>query len=242
MLALIEEVDGIEVPALPEFDDESAVLEARGIGQNHFVRQSYHRCIDLFSVMWHHHFEFLMLGYGAYLVFFQFCKQAFPEIADQTVARMVAGIDLLMFKADDKLKSLAQLAVDLGLSDIFEDGADPKAVLESIEASGDKGANWLAELDKVRDPWFNISVGDGFYHYHRSWNDDQTVPFSAISHFISRINSGEDIVRKTDELRAELRATDFALARGERIGLETIERERLHRIFGRHEKSSSSII
>ena len=30
--------------------------------------------------MWHHHFEFLMLGYGAYLVFFEFCKKAFPEI------------------------------------------------------------------------------------------------------------------------------------------------------------------
>ena len=203
MLALIEEINAIEIPQLTEFDDESAVFEARGIGQNHFVREAYHRCIDLFSVMWHHHFEFLMLGYGAYLVFFQFCKKAFPEIPDQIVARMVAGIDILMFQADDKLKSLAQLAVDLGLSDFFEDGADPKTVLESIEASGDKGTVWLAELDKVRDPWFNISVGDGFYHYHRSWDDDRTVPFSAISHFITQIKAGDEIVRKTDELRAE---------------------------------------
>jgi hypothetical protein len=30
--------------------------------------------------MWHHHTEFLMLGYGAYVVFFEFCKQAFPEM------------------------------------------------------------------------------------------------------------------------------------------------------------------
>ena len=34
--------------------------------------------------MWHHHFEFLLLGYGAYLTFFGFCKKAFPEITDQT--------------------------------------------------------------------------------------------------------------------------------------------------------------
>ena len=44
--------------------------------------------------MWHHHTEFLMLGYGAYMVFFEFCKQAFPEISDQAVARMVAGMDV----------------------------------------------------------------------------------------------------------------------------------------------------
>ena len=203
MLALIEEINAIEIPQLTEFDDESAVFEARGIGQNHFVREAYHRCIDLFSVMWHHHFEFLMLGYGAYLVFFQFCKKAFPEIPDQIVARMVAGIDILMFQADDKLKSLAQTAIDLGISDFFEDGADPEAVMAAIEASGEAGAKWIAEFDEVRDPWFNISVGDGFYHYHRSWDDDRTVPFSAISHFITQIKAGDEIVRKTDELRAE---------------------------------------
>ena len=203
MLALIKEVDSIEVPELGEFDDESAVMEARGIGQNHFAREGYHRCINLFSTMWHHHFEFLMLGYGAYLVFFQFCKKAFPEIPDQTVARMVAGIDILMFQADDKLKELAQLAVDLGVDDMFEDGADPNRVLKALEAAGDKGRKWIDALDKIRHPWFNISVGDGFYHYHRSWDDDQTVPFSAISGFISRIRSGEDILRKTEALRAE---------------------------------------
>jgi len=203
MLALIEEINAIEIPQLTEFDDESAVFEARGIGQNHFVREAYHRCIDLFSVMWHHHFEFLMLGYGAYLVFFQFCKKAFPEIPDQIVARMVAGIDILMFQADDKLKSLAQTAIDLGISDFFEDGADPEAVMAAIEASGEAGAKWIAAFDEVRDPWFNISVGDGFYHYHRSWDDDRTVPFSAISHFITQIKAGDEIVRKTDELRAE---------------------------------------
>ena len=203
MLALIEEIDAIEIPQLTEFDDESAVLEGRGIGQNHFVREAYHRCIDMFSVMWHHHFELLMLGYGAYLVFFQFCKKAFPEIPDQIVARMVAGIDILMFKADDKLKSLAQTAVDLGIGKHFVYGADPDAVMAAIEASGEPGEKWMAAFDEIRDPWFNISVGDGFYHYHRSWDDDRTVPFSAISHFVKLIESGEDIVRKTEELKAE---------------------------------------
>jgi len=179
------------------------VLEGRGIGQNHFVREEYHHCINLFSKMWHHHFELLMLGYGAYLVFFQFCKKAFPEIPDQMVARMVAGIDMLMFQADEQLKTLAQTAVDVGIEGAFVDGADPKDVLKEIESAGDNGKKWLDVFAEVRDPWFNISVGDGFYHYHRSWDDDLTVPFSAISHYVGRIKAGEQIERKTEELRKE---------------------------------------
>ena len=202
MMALIKQVDAIKVPELPEFDEE-VVLEARGVGQNHYVREAWHRCIESYSMMWHHHFEFLMLGYGAYLVFFQFCKKAFPEIADQTVARMVAGIDILMFRADDELKKLAQLAIDLGIEDAFVDGAKPAQTLDAVKAKGKSGKKWLDALDKARDPWFNISTGDGFYYYHRSWNDDMTVPLSALPHYISRIKIGEDIFRHTEELQAE---------------------------------------
>ena len=203
MMALIRQVDAIEVPELPEFDDEEVVLEARGVAQNHYVREAWHRCIESYSMMWHHHFEFLMLGYGAYLVFFQFCKKAFPEIPDQMVARMVAGIDILMFRADDELKKLAQLAIDLGIEDAFVDGAKPAQTLDAVKAKDQKGEQWLAALEKAKDPWFNISTGDGFYYYHRSWKDDMTVPLSALPHYIASIKSGEDIFRHTEELQAE---------------------------------------
>ncbi|HJY69402.1 MAG TPA: hypothetical protein VJ254_21995, partial [Streptosporangiaceae bacterium] len=96
MRALIHDIESVTVPSLPEFEDASVVFSSTGVAQNHFVRQNFHRCIDLFSTMWHHHTEMLMLGYGAYVVFFQFCKQAWPEISDQTAARMVAGIDVIM--------------------------------------------------------------------------------------------------------------------------------------------------
>ena len=203
MMALIKAVDAIKVPELPEFEDEEVILEARGVAQNHYVREAWHRCIESYSMMWHHHFEFLMLGYGAYLVFFQFCKKAFPEIPDQMVARMVAGIDILMFRADDQLKKLAQLAIDLGIEDAFVDGAKPAQTLDAVKAKDQKGEQWLAALENAKDPWFNISTGDGFYYYHRSWKDDLTVPLSALPHYIASIKSGEDIFRHTEELQAE---------------------------------------
>lgn len=203
MEALIAELEAIKVPTLPEFDDIEVVTEARGIGQNHYVREAFNRCIEGFSKMWHYHFEFLMLGYGAYLVFFDFCKKAFPEIADQTVARMVSGIDVLMFRPDEELKRLARLAVELGVDGAFADGRSPRQVLDAMAQAGNAGIRWLAELEKSRDPWFHMSTGDGFYHHHRSWNDDLSVPFSALPHYIQQLKLGHSIDRPKATLKAE---------------------------------------
>jgi len=203
MRRLIAEMDAIKVPALPEFDDEAMVFERRGIAQNHDLLVAWHRCLEGYSVMWQHHFEMLMLGYGAYVVFFQFCKKAFPEIDDQTVARMVAGIDVLMFRPDDELKKLAALAVELDLGAQFTADGKPDTVLAALRAAGKPGAQWLEALEKARDPWFNISTGDGFYHYERSWNDDLSVPLAAIANYIELLGKGQSPVRPTEALKAE---------------------------------------
>lgn len=200
---LIEEMNAIHIPALPQYEDEKVVTEALGITQNHHLRTAFNRTLELYSVMWQHHFEMLMLGYGAYVVFFQFCKQAFPEIADQTVARMVAGIDVLMFRPDDELKKLAKLAVELELDDVFTLDGDPGKIMPALQGRGEAGMRWLEALEQSRDPWFNISTGDGFYHYERSWNDNLAVPLSALPHYIEQVRKGDKLERPTEQIRAE---------------------------------------
>lgn len=200
---LIRDMNAIQVPELPEYEDERVVKEATGIAQNHYLRVAFNDAIEKYGQMWFHHFEMLMLGYGAYVVFFQFCKQAFPEISDQTVARMVAGIDVLMFRPDDELKKLAKLAVALDLDEVFTIDGNPDVILPALEQRGDAGKQWLDALAKARDPWFNISIGDGFYHYERSWNDNLAVPLSALPHYIEQVRRGESLERPTGQLRAE---------------------------------------
>ena len=203
MEVLIRQIEAVVVPPLPEFDDAAVVTDSTGVAQNHYVRESFHQCIDLYSKMWHHHTEFLMLGYGAYVVFFEFCKQAFPEIPDQMVARMVAGIEVIMYRPDDELRRLAGLAVEYGLDDLFPENAAPDAVLAALAGRGEAGQRWLAAFDAARDPWFNVSTGDGFYHHHRSWNDDLTVPFSALPRYVRMARAGEPMTRPTAQLREE---------------------------------------
>ncbi|MEN3309282.1 MAG: pyruvate, water dikinase [Micromonosporaceae bacterium] len=200
---LIQEIEAVEVPALPEVDDLDVVIESKGVAQNHYVRENFHRCLDLYSKMWHHHTEFLFLGYGAYMVFFEFCKKAFPEITDQTVARMVAGVEVIMYRPDDELKRLAGQAVEYGVDDLFVDDADPAAVLAAVAERGEAGTRWLAAFEAARDPWFHVSTGDGFYHHHLSWNDDLTVPFAALPRYVRQVRAGQPLTRPTAAIRQD---------------------------------------
>jgi pyruvate,water dikinase len=205
MLALISDAQELPKPALPELEPLAHVHAGRGIASNHDLIDIYRRALEGYFRMWHHHFEFLLLGYGAYLTFFGFCKKAFPEITDQTIARMVAGIEAEIFRPDDELRRLARCAVELGVDAHFRDGVAANAILASLRSAGAPGAAWLAELETSRNPWFNINVGDGFYHYHRSWNDDLTLPLSCLPEYIQRVKAGESLERPVARLQAERR-------------------------------------
>jgi pyruvate,water dikinase len=203
MLVLIREAQALPKPTLPEFEPLEHVHSGRGIASNHDLLVTYIKTLEGYFRMWHHHFEFLLLGYGAYLTFFAFCKKAFPEISDQTVARMVAGIEAEIFRPDEELRRLARCAVKLGVDAQFSEDRSVAAIIKSLEEAGDPGRAWLRELEISRHPWFNINVGDGFYHYHRSWNDDLSMAFAGIPGYIARVKAGESLERPIERLQAE---------------------------------------
>jgi pyruvate, water dikinase len=198
----IKELQAIKVPSLPEMEDESVVTEGRGVTSAYHLIAAYDRCIENMYKMWHLHFEFLNLGYVAYLTFYGFCKKAFPDIPDQNIAKMVSGIDVMLFRPDAELKRLAKLAIDLGVTDAFRDGRTPDQVLADL-SQGKAGQKWVADLDKTKDPWFYFSNGGGFYHHHRSWIDEPKLPFSTIRSYIGQLQRGEDIARPMLQVQAE---------------------------------------
>ena len=171
---LVGQMNELRFTSLPDVEDLEVVTSGRGTGSGHDLLASYHRLVDLGMTLWQYHFEFLNLGYAAYLDFFGFCKTAFPSIPDLAIAKMVAGVDVDLFRPDDELKRLARLAVSSGVDDRFAAGdvSDTWAKLQSDEA----GQAWIAEWDKAAEPWFNFSTGSGFYHSDKIWIENTRCP------------------------------------------------------------------
>ena len=199
---LIKELEAIQVPDLPEIEDERVVTEGRGVSSGYYLLEAFNRILENMHKMWYYHFEMLNLGYVAYLTYFDFCKKAFPGIPDQTCAKMVAGIDILFFRPDDEVKRLAKLALDLKVADVIKQNGNPNRVIENMKKS-EAGRKWLEELEQVKHPWFYFSNHYGFYHHHRSWIDDLSIPFASMRGYIDRIERGEMIDRPLKEVLEE---------------------------------------
>ncbi|MDX6533684.1 MAG: pyruvate, water dikinase, partial [Gaiellales bacterium] len=148
------------------------------------------------------HFEMLGLGYGAYMVFGQFCHKAFPGIGDQTVAKMVAGIDILMFRPDDELRKLARLGVELGLEGQLTGRGHPETTLAAL-LEAPRGGEWIAALEQAKEPWFWFSTGAGLTHPERAWIDDMSMPFGALKTYVEKLGRGEQIDRPLEQVEAE---------------------------------------
>jgi pyruvate, water dikinase len=201
--AVTADLVALEVPGLPELEDESVVTEGRGVGSSFLLLRAYDRLLEGLDCILQYHFELLNLGYGAYLVFYELCRDTFPEIDDQTLAKMVSGIDVLVLRPDDELKRLAGRARELGLGD-FVKGVDDEEGLRRSLAGTEAGAEWLADYERTKEPWFYFSCGTGaFYHHHRSWIDDPALPIRTIGLYIERLEAGEDISRPTAAILAE---------------------------------------
>ena len=199
---LVGEIAQIRFGPLPEKEDIAVIVEGHGTGSGLALVQNYRRLLDLALKLWMHHFEFLNLGYAAYLDFFGFCKRAFPGIPDQSIARMVAGIEVDVFRPDDELKKLARLAVELGVDGVFADTSHPERVDERLRTSPE-GQQWLSRWDEAADPWFDFSSGSGFYHSDRIWNEHREIPFGFIRDYAARVRQGEDLARPLKRLHAE---------------------------------------
>jgi pyruvate,water dikinase len=198
----IDDMRAIELPVLGELDPLEVVTEGRGRSTCFDLIRGYHRLVDEFFLVWQYHFEMLNLGYGAYITFFQFCKQAFPDIQDQVVARMVAGIDVLAFRPDAELRGLARKAVELGVGDAIVDAADAESTFKALGET-EAGREWLAALEASRDPWFNYSTEYGFYHDQATWNSDLDVPIRSIAQYVELLRAGNTLDRDVDALVAD---------------------------------------
>lgn len=202
VLGTIAEMEDLHFAPLPDMVPFEDIESGKAKDGSEVLLEGYDRLIQLCYQNWQYHFEFLNLGYLAYLDFFTFAKEVFPSIPDQAIAKMVQGVDMELFRPDDELKVLATLAVELGLQSAFENTDDVAGTLAAVgsRAGGDR---WLARYEEAKDPWFNFTVGNGFYGHDKYWNEYQEIPLSYIKDYIRRLDGGQQILRPKEELIVE---------------------------------------
>jgi pyruvate,water dikinase len=199
---LIEDLEAVNFTNLPEMEDKSIVFEGKGQSSGYALLKQYDDLINMGLLNWQYHFEFLNLGYAAYVTFINTTNQIFPGIPISTLTKMVSGIDVIMYKPDAELIRLARLALDIGLDELILKPLKAKELMEEL-AKFPTGKEWLAEMEKARYPWFYISTGTGWYHTHISWNDNLDIPFDSIRMHINSIKEGKEVGRPTGKLIKE---------------------------------------
>ncbi len=200
--ACIDELRALDVGDLPEIERERVVTERRGLTSSHDLLEAYTGLVRNNMRMAYHHFEMLNLGYVALHTFQEFLRRAFPGIRDLSIAKMVAGINVLLLRPDDEVRKLAALAVDLGVARSFAEPRPPAGVLADLQATA-PGRRWVEAFTEAREPWFWYSTGSGASHRNRAWNDDLSVPFAAMRGYIEKLERGEGIERPHAEVLAE---------------------------------------
>lgn len=138
----IDALEAISFAPLPDMISDEWFKAGHGTDDSSAMMADWDRVMDLYHNIWQYHFEFLNLGYAAYVDFFSFVKEQFPTVPDQAIAKMVQGVDSILFQPDGEMKQLAQLAVDLGLTAALQ-GNDAAGVLAAMAREA-KGAEWIA--------------------------------------------------------------------------------------------------
>ena len=199
--ANIDEIESLKFEKLPEVVPLDWITEGRGLDNTTAIIENFDRAINLLYRTWQYHFEFLNLGYAAYLDFFGFLKGELPTIPDQAIAKMVQGVDSDLFRPDDEIKKLARLAVELGVQDALAKGSVDQAL--AAVAAMPNGAKWIAAWEAAKNPWFNFTSGNGFYSTDKYWIEHLDIPMGYLRDYIVRVQAGETIERPTAKLLAE---------------------------------------
>ncbi len=205
---VIADIAETDFTPLPHEEPEGLVLEGDGSGSSYRIISAYHRLLDLLLLLWQYHFEMLNISYAAYLDFFDHCKQLFPGLDDTVIVQMISGIEVDLYRPDEELRRLAQLALDKDVAGLI-DPDDPPGTVRRLRSSA-QGQAWYEEWRAAHDPWFEIHSGTGFAHTDPCWADHSEIPLGFIKTYAGCAVDGR-VPRR--DIAARAAARDSVIAR-----------------------------
>ena len=236
--AKLAEIRALRFEPLPDLEPESTVYEHIGHSAGFRMIRDFNNLVTSMYETYQYHFELLNIGYAAYLTFFGLCKNAFPDISDQSISRMVGGLDVELYRPDDELKRLAKEAQRLDLSERISGDDDAQTLFAALRESA-AGAEWVADWERTADPWFIVNTDPGHpggYHVHPTWAQAPDIPLASVREYLRRLDAGEsidrptaDVLRERDRITAEYR--DLMAPADQQVFDETVALARLVFVF-----------
>ena len=137
MEALIREVEQMPVPELPEYEPDAVVFGDQNLSNIDLlaglVAHAPLRRADVAAPLRVPAARLRRLPDVLGVL-----QGALPDIPDQHISQMIAGIDVLLFRADAELRRLARLAIETGVDGAFVEGRTP-AEIDAELAGTDAG-------------------------------------------------------------------------------------------------------
>ncbi len=203
--AIGKEMDSLEVvKELVKFvPDDEVIPVVKGYTQSNDVLASFNNLINMIFKSWQWHFEYLNLAYAAYLMFADAARKLFPGIKESTIGKMVAGANVAMFRPEEELCRLSRLAIaERPVATTLKKDISAEEKIKELKSTGG-GRKWLEELERVKEPWFSVSCGSGWFHYEGSWINKMDVPFTYMQSYVQRLEKGEAIERSLTAISEE---------------------------------------
>jgi pyruvate,water dikinase len=202
MKDVLAKLEALDFKELPEMEDISVIKDMVGQGSGFKLLKQWDDLINLGFLCWQYHFEMLNLAYAAQVTFFATANDIFPDVPTSTLMKMSIGMEAMLFKPHEELIKLSKLAIDKGLTGLFEKPMKADELMNELDKTP-AGKEWLQALEKARFPWFYISTGTGWFHTHICWNDNLNIPFESIRVNIKAIQAGKNLDRPTEQLLKE---------------------------------------
>jgi pyruvate,water dikinase len=203
--AKVAELRALSFEPLPDLEPIETVHAHLGHSAGYRMIRDFTVLVQTMYETYQYHFEMLNIGYAAYLNFFQLCKTAFPGIGDQSIARMVGGLRVDLYRPDDELRRLAKEAQRRGIGDAVLAASSASELFAGL--SGEPaGAAWVDDWQTTADPWFVINTDPGHpggYHTYDTWADDPDIPLVSVQEYLRRLRGGENIDRDTEAVLRE---------------------------------------
>jgi len=204
MKGLINELKALTFDPLPAVEDESIVFERKGFTSADTLLRKYDTLVELAVRAWQYHFEMLNLTYASDVVFMDTMRTLFPGIADKTIEQITSGLegDAEMFIPPIQLQRLSKAAMGTGIGDAVIGAGSWDEMVSTVQQS-EPGRKWLEDIESVREPWFEMSIGTGWFHTDVAWNDNLAIPLAHLKNYILALKRGENIDRQTADVVAE---------------------------------------